>query len=527
VTIRLTWTLLVALAAVIAVAVGAGSAGAGARSSRSGAIPLLRVGEVTSTVSTLDEFHALGTEYGLSLEKLMKLGSKNQLVPNLALGFTHPNPTTYVYHLRHGVRFWDGNELTAVDAANSWNYFRSPLASTGFYFTSVAKVVAIGRYTMRVTLKRPDAGFPYTASSYASPIFEKKFWDAHKATYGQPGTLIMGTGPWIPVSFQPTSGIEFKANPHYWGGAVPIQHISVKFFADENSEALAMRAGEIDIAPSVQSPASFAATSTIKPISTPSCTIYYFVMPTQMAPWNDVHVRRAVAYALDRQALITAYGGYATAITTLVPPLSLQSVASQKQIAALLKSLPQYPFSIDKAKAELAKSAYPNGFSATIDTITEYGYAQNDEAVAGELAKIGIKLTLNTVSTGIYFNELFGTGPVDKRPPAWTGWGCQNPDASQQSGLLGSKNAVPNLYNEADYTPPVVDKLLADAISTDDPAKRFVAYGNLLHQLALDVPYVPLFVSDLSYAITSKFVWQDFNPFFPSDGVWALHIRAR
>jgi peptide/nickel transport system substrate-binding protein len=62
-----------------------------------------------------------------------------------------------------------------------------------------------------------------------------KFFEAHKSTFGNPGTLIMGTGPWELDSFDPTSGAELAANPSWWGGKVPIQHISVKIFSNETS----------------------------------------------------------------------------------------------------------------------------------------------------------------------------------------------------------------------------------------------------------------------------------------------------
>ena len=100
---------------------------------------------------------------------------------------------------------------------------------------------------MTVTLKNSYA--PWSAETTSQfPIFEKKFADEHPATMGRPGVLIMGTGPWQIDSFDPTTGVELSANPHWWGGTVPVRQISVKFFASETSEALAFRAGEIDVA---------------------------------------------------------------------------------------------------------------------------------------------------------------------------------------------------------------------------------------------------------------------------------------
>src|SRR5262249_16659275 len=149
----------------------------------------------------------------------------------------------------------------------------SELATT---YASVKTIKATGRYTVRVTLKHPDASLPYWLGDWPAQIFEKRFQQAHKTTFGQPGTLVMGTGPWIPGSLDPPSGEELRANPRYWRGKVPIEHISIKFLSDENSKALAFRAGELDVVPDVAAPTSFAATAATKLISVPSCQSGWF-----------------------------------------------------------------------------------------------------------------------------------------------------------------------------------------------------------------------------------------------------------
>jgi peptide/nickel transport system substrate-binding protein len=145
------------------------------------------------------------------------------------------------------VRFWDGNELTAADAASSLNYLRRPKIMDSVQFTAIKSIAAHGRYDLVVTLHRPDAGFKYLFT-YAGEIWEKKFQDAHPASFGSPTTLTMATGPYVIKSLSPTQGAEFDANPDYWGGRPPVAHITVKFFTDEQSEAIAFRAGAIDAA---------------------------------------------------------------------------------------------------------------------------------------------------------------------------------------------------------------------------------------------------------------------------------------
>ncbi len=332
----------------------AGSRRTGA--SQSGVIPLFRIG--VSPVSTLDQTKADGGDSQLSLETLLKLSAQGQLEPDLATSWSQINPVTYVYHLRPGVKFWDG-ALTAPDVVYSLNYDRAPGSEAGYAFASVKSVAADGPSTVVVTLKQPDASWQYVPAEIASEIFEMKFAEDHKSSFGEPGTLIMGTGPWEVNSFDPTSGIQLSANPTWWGGKVPIQHISLDFFSSDTSLALAFRAGEIDLDPFVPDPQNFAATSGAKIITAPSCAGAVFSMNTQLAPWDDVHVRRAVAYALNRADIIAANGGYATPKYTLIPTEMLLSIASQPQVNALYGSLPLYQYDVAMAKHQNGRVGVP------------------------------------------------------------------------------------------------------------------------------------------------------------------------
>ncbi len=517
----------VATALVAAVASSLFVAGSAASTARSGAtIPLLRIGIAGNVASTLDPFHSGSTE-ALSAELLMVPDPRTgKIRPWLATSLTQPGKAVYVYHLRHGVTFWDGTELTAQDVAASWNYLRYPGSTAAFFFTSVKTIKATGRYDVTVTLRHVDASFKWQVAGYAAPVFEKAFLEAHKGTFGQPGTLIMATGPWNPVSFDPTSGIEFKANPHWWGGKVNIQHISLKYFNNETSEALAYRAGDLDIALGILDPRAFQATSGQPVTSVPSCFSAYIGMETKYPPWNDVHVRRAVAYALNRTDLIKASGTPAQPYYTLDPPYLLRSIASDAQINTLFKSLNLYPYSIAKAKAELAKSAYPNGFSAPLNTASLGAYPQVTQVIAAQLAKIGINLQVNALPVGAWFGIIVGADR-SKIGLQFVTAGCNSPDPNENPKfMLGSRNAVAGSFNITDWAPPDVDQLLAESVATTNNAKRFAIYAKLLKRLSDDVPYVPLYLTDANFAISSKFSWPTVNAIYYTRD-WALEVKAK
>jgi peptide/nickel transport system substrate-binding protein len=497
-----------------------GAAGGAGRAT----IPLLRAG-LDFTLSSLDETKNIAADnvVGLSLETLVKFSPQGQVEPDLATSWSQTSPVTYVYHLRHGVKFWDGHPLTATDVAYSLNYDRAPGSDVAFGFTGVKAITATGPYTVTVTLTQPEANWKYVPAEENAFIFEKAFQQAHAATFGQPGTLVMGSGPWVVDSLDPTKGAQVTANPDWWGGKVPIQRIAFTFYSSETSEALAMRAGEIDFAPTVNSPKSFEATSGAKLLTTSSCDNAFFGMNVTQPGWDDVHVRRAVAYAINRGDVIAANGGYATPIYTLTPPQLLTAVASQSQVNALLGSIPLYQYNLAKAKQEMAESAYPHGFSATI-TIDNYGNDANiDQVIAAELAKIGIRLQLKEVQVTAW--QAVENGPTAKRSTAFAGGGCFQPDPGTYADFLGSANTQPGGWNFSDYAPQAVDKLLASGLATSNPAQRFAAYSELFKQLQEDEPYVGLFVSDRITALSSKFAWPDFNPWW-WDGAYALGITT-
>lgn len=498
-----------------------------AHAARAASAPLLRVGFTNLEFSTLDP--AAGTSVYLDsfgLELLMKLTPNGHLAPSLAVSVANPNPTTYVYHLRRGVKFWDGSELTSADVVNSLNYERLPRFQSAQAFTDVKSIAPAGRYAVVVKLKHADAGWQYVPASSFAYIFEKRFQDAHKTSMGKPGVLIMGTGPWKFDSVDPTKGAELSANPNWWGGKVPFQHITVTLFADETSEALAFRAGQLDVAfPAGAS--TFAATAKTKLLSLPSCNQYYLSLPTQTAPWNDVHVRRAVAYAINHpDVAVAAAGAYATPDYTLIPPVQLRSVASQAQVAGLLRSLPTYQFSVARAKAELAKSAYPHGFSADFVTFQYGNYVNTVQAIAGDLAKIGIKLNVKVLSVGALVNVL--NGPIKNIGLQYNNTGCLTPDIGLGPEiLLDSKNAHAAGSNYANYVNPSVDGLLTAGAGTSVDAKRFAMYSKILRTAGSDVPYVPLYTLNTVAAVAPRFSWSDFNPYSSSTIPWALGLKAR
>src|SRR5262249_36973008 len=153
-------------------------------------------------------------------------------------------------------------------------------------------------------------------------------------------------------------------------------------------------------------------------VNAPSCASGVFEMNTQVAPWNDVHVRRAVAYALNRKDIIAANGGYAVPNYTLFPPQMLQSVASAAQVNKFLATVPLYKHDGAAAKKELALSKYPHGFSGTLQEYNSGSEPKIVQVIIAQLKQIGINLTDHEQPL-VAWSALM-TGPVKSRSTAYS-----------------------------------------------------------------------------------------------------------
>lgn len=477
--------------------------------------------------STDQTAHIVGQYF---LERLTEVDADGVPQPALAERVTQPDPKTYVYHLRHGVRFWDGAELTADDVVYSMDYLSKPTSVSSFPWSTFKSAKAKDRYTVVVTLKQADASWPNKISHPMAPIFQKKFAEEHEGNLGKPGTLIMGTGPFEPKRFDPASGeVELTANPNWWGGRVGIEKLSLNFFTKETSLALAMRSGSIDAGVGASRAEAFqaAAGPDVQEVAFRSCSEPFLAMNVRKAPWSDVHVRRAVAYAMDHDALIKASG--ARAVTpgpnpTLIATPNLETVGSREQVEALLASIPQYEHSVEKAKAELAKSRYPDGVSADFTYYTWGPSGDVMQVLAAQLQEAGIEIKPRLVQYAAWIaNE--GQANVAERWPTLNYAGaCSSPDPSGYAGYLGADSLQKGSYNFAAYGNDEFNGWWARGLATSDRAERFDLYSKMVTAMAEDVPFLPLFLGSDQLYLREGFSVAGAGKWLPTD--WPLTITA-
>ncbi|MCK2212269.1 ABC transporter substrate-binding protein [Actinomadura sp. ATCC 31491] len=493
---------------------------------------VLRVA-LPSSIASLDASKEAGImNYVVALlvqEALVGVGQDGSLQPSLAESWTRKDATTYVYTLRPGVTFSDGSPLTAADVVASVNLHARKGSTTAFAYAyaGVRAVEATGPAEVTIRLKSPDASFAWTPSPGTLLVTSRAFIEATGEKIGTPEGKLLGTGPYKVAEFAPDSHVTLERNDGWWGGKAPYRQLRIDFVPEGSTRLLAMRGGSADVALNVPAEQldQWKAVTGVQLRTAADRSLVTLAFNTAKKPWDDVHVRRAVAHAVDREGIVrSVLRGHGTVAATIPDPAQWGGVLDQAAVGSLYASIPQVGFDLAQAKAELARSATPQGFS---DTLTYPGsgpqLGRAALTLAQNLKQIGIALEVKEVpleqwiadlgkhASGIYLGWYFAT----------TG----DPAEYTQQLLHGSATGE-NGTNIAEYDNPEVTRLLDEAKASTDDAARGKLLGQALVRAAADVPYQPLWWGEAATAFGPGVTAEGFGPYF-FVGPWATKVTAR
>ena len=428
-------------------------------------------------VNSLDPIFAFdypeNTADSLMCESLLLQAPGGALRPGLATVST-PSPTTMVFTLRPGVKFWDGHPVTPADVVYSLDRNTDPKLG-GFYgpvFSRVSSIAATGSDQVTITLKQPDYWLEGELASMPGIIIEKSFAQQQGKNYGTPAGRIMCTGAYMLKSWNPGVGVVAVANPHYWNSsATPLVHqITIKGASDVSAFTSAMLTNGIQGAYYFALPTldQLKDSSSVKVYQGPGWSTDAFIICSFKGALGDVRVRRALSMALNRQGIINSvYRGAALMPKWLSNPGTFGYGTSV--FAAAYDSSPLLTQNLDAAR-KLVQQAGVVGQAITIGTSSQLA---NIAAVTGAYQAagqaIGLKVKLKSVSAQNFIN--FFTDPkaragIDGFPTVNYG------DYADPAALLSTVVLPDGSQNYTGFNDPKITSALEQARGTADPAKR-------------------------------------------------------
>jgi peptide/nickel transport system substrate-binding protein len=527
------FALLAALLAVALVALGCGSNDDGSQagstgSAAEGTSESFDLSWADGSPSVLDSSKAFntGTIRSVSpvLEGLVKLDEDGRIQPALAESVERRDATTYAYKLREGVRFSDGAPLTPEDVVYSLKRYQARDSQNSAEYENVESIAAEGD-TIVVKLKEPNVTWQYVPA-FAGYVVQKAHAErVGSRKLGTPGNLPIGTGPWKFDSFKPDVGLEYSPNPLWWGGETQAKRISVKFINDQPATALALRSGEADGTLNEANIKTFGNIPGVSLLRTEGPDEFFVSLPTTTAPFDDVHVRRAVAHAVNREGFVkSVLNGAGSVNDSVVPPTLLEQLASKEQVDETLAALPSYPYDIDKAKQEMAQSRYPDGFTTTTTVPSSLPeFTRLAQVLKADLEKIGIKLNIVETTDSAWLAVYYG--PRDRVGLSVVKLNGLYPDANQLlSFTLDPAQARVNGLNSANFKDPRIARLILEQRREDDGAKRLDMIAEILRISNEEAAYVPIAQTERLGALSDKYVMPGYSA-WAQYGPWPLEIR--
>ncbi|MCA0425738.1 MAG: ABC transporter substrate-binding protein [Proteobacteria bacterium] len=341
--------------------------------------------------------------YGNIFEGLVGIDRTGKVVPKLAESWTvSPDALVYTFKLRPGVKYHDGADLTAADVKFSFDRAVAPDSknATKKVFAPIASIETPDPLTVKITLKEPSANFLFGLGYGDSSILSSK-------SVADAATKPVGTGAYKFVEWSRGNRLVYTRNDAYWGPKAAIKDVVYRFMPDAQAQMVAVQSGDCD---ALTNFGSYENIETLKKDAKLKVTVgntegeTILAMNNAKPPFNDVRVRKAIAHAIDRKAVIDgATNGVAQPIGTHFSP----------NHPAYLDLTGATPYDPKKAKALLAEAGYPNGFSTTLKLPPPPYARRSGEVVAALLADVGIKVSIEPVEFPQWLERVYRNKDYD------------------------------------------------------------------------------------------------------------------
>lgn len=396
---------------------------------------------------------------------------------------------SYTVGIKKNVKFHDGTTLDAAAVKKNFDRILDPknaLPRRNVY-DNLDRIETVDEFTVRFYLKRPFGAFASQLAQPAGAMICPSAIDR----YGKDVAYhICGTGPFVMTSYSPADGLAGKAFADYRIKGLPkVDQIVWRPVAENATRVAMLKTGEAQVAmyfPPEQA-AQAGKDGRIRVEAIPSIQSWYASINCLKAPLDDVRVRQAFNYAVDKTALAkVAFAGYADPLTGPAP----KAIPGAADFGV-------WPFDPEKAKRLLKEAGYPNGFKTVLWAAFNDGAARRVmESLQQQLRRIGVETEVKALETGQRVS-LVQSQP-DPQKAAYgiysTGWANSTAELDWALRPLLTRAAwLPAGANSSYYANPTVDKLIADAGAEPDEAKRQTLYEQAQEIIWREAPMLFLF----------------------------------
>ena len=423
---------------------------------------------------------------------LVKYDQKtNNIVPDLATSWeVSADGTVYTFKLKSGVSFHKGfGPLTSDDVKFSFDRVLDPKGGSAYrgQFASIKSIETPDPLTVKITTTAPAAGLLHklTAFNQGWIVSRKAVTELGEKYTMQP----IGTGPFVFDKWTPGNEARVLANKDYFEGAPGVNEVIFRVIKDETAAAIAIENREIDIFFALQQPDMIARMRKAKGIVVTerlANSTINLVLNTTIKPLDDVRVRRAMAHAINRKALIDGYfKGTKNEASTVLTPAFVEYT----------DDVEKYPYDPAKAKALLKEAGVAAGFKFVITSVGLSPYDKIPVPIAEDLKDVGIDASIQILERAAY-QQARSKGEVQSCVTGLVG----PPDPDSPLVSLYSTKSFPPGLNTSRYDK--VDDLLEKASTTIDANARKAVYQDILKRTASDQPVIPLYQDRLFLAHT-------------------------
>lgn len=435
---------------------------------------------------------------------LMKLNENTEIVPWLAESVEEVSETEYIFHLREGVMFHNGEELKASDVKFTLERVKNS-PKQGYLLAVLDKVEIIDDYTVRTTLSEPYAPFLLNLTESQTVIVNEKAVTEAGDKYAQ---NPVGTGPMKFSEWKANDHVTLVKNENYFMGAPEADSITIKVYPEASSRSIALETGEVDLITPVP-PVDInriKENPDLETIEMVSSTLSYVTLNTSKKPLGNLQVRQAMEYLTDKDTLIEVVReGYGVKAHSPIPTIGAMYDETLEDM---------YTFDVEKAKELLTEAGYADGFTVTMNVSSDDN-KRLAECMQSEFAKANITMNIEVMEFGALLAYL-NTGEHDMFIMGWS-QGNTNPDKTLTNNFHSSMIGASG--NRSWLNSPEVDGWIEAARRTTDTAVQKENYDKVQRYVMENAIWIPLyqtinvsaFNKDAEGIVWYKHGWGDFT----------------